>query len=511
MLFILGMILVSGCYKDLGNYDYTEINQVQFSDFPTEKQYAFKNVDTLRVYPKLTGTLAKEDLSNYTYKWQAVMTRGSLGEKATFDLDSNHLNLEYFVMLPEAEYKVSLLVKDKKTGVTWRQSFDLSVTTVLSEGWLILSDVNGYCHLDMVSLSTPNELMARGVWEDSPLASRKGPRKIGTWGDIKNGGIPSVYLLSDDGGVRLDNDDFSYDPTNELKYEFGKFDSDFVPTDIKGNFTNAWRICVGKNGIYTKEDRTFDGVYGLPLNKLEGEDEYFGVAPTIGMLYSGYAYNSAVIFYDTTNQRFLQLTSDLKSLRLPTAPEKYFPYQTGKKFVYMASTLHNRGEVFTILKDNAGKHWLYGLQIGNSGALSQVKDHYFQIDAPDIEKATAFAIHPILYYLFYAVGNEIHQFDMTTKRHRILPIDFPEGESLSMERISMLKFNIFVLDTYRKPAGSAEIQYRLIVGSEEQGGTEMGGHVRMLTIPTSMEQAAGVYRSYSGFGKVVDVVYRERQ
>ena len=33
----------------------------------------------------------------------------------------------------------------------------------------------------------------------------------------------------------------------------------------------------------------------------------------------------------------------------------------------------------------------------------------------------------------------------------------------------------------------------------------------MLSIPTSLDQPAEVYRSYEGFGKVVDVVYRERK
>ena len=49
---LLGTLLLPGCYKDLGNYDYDEINRVQFSNFPTEKQYAFKNVDSIKVYPK---------------------------------------------------------------------------------------------------------------------------------------------------------------------------------------------------------------------------------------------------------------------------------------------------------------------------------------------------------------------------------------------------------------------------------------------------------------------------
>ena len=370
----------------------------------------------------------------------------------------------------------------------------------------------------MISMSGADELAVKDIWADSPLRFRKGPRKLAHWADMNafaDGSYP-VYLLSDDGTVELDPDDFSYDPLDEFKYQFGKWNPDFVPADLRGTYSNGWRICAGPNGIYVKEDMMIGGIYGKSLNKLDGEEKSFGVAPAVGLVTYAYAYDPAVIFYDTTNLRFVQLKTDLQGMRMPTAEETVFPFQTGKKFVYMAGTAHdNDGEIFTILKDDAGKFWLHGLKMGNYFALSQVKDHYQQLAIPDIEKATAFAFHPILYYLFYAVGNEIHQYDMTSGRHRVLPIDFKEEgilEQLPGEKISMLKFNMFVLGSYSKPAGSEAMQYRLIVGSEKTvSPDEPGGQVRMLEIPSAMDKPAAVYRSYSGFGKVKDVLYRERK
>ena len=62
-----------------------------------------------------------------------------------------------------------------------------------------------------------------------------------------------------------------------------------------------------------------------------------------------------------------------------------------------------------------------------------------------------------------------------------------------------------------KPAGSGEMQYRLIVGSKETiGDNALKGHVRMLELPATSSQNASVYRSYDGFGVVKDVIYRER-
>lgn len=46
LLFVLGVLSFASCYRDLGNYDYSEINQVTFSGFPEEMQYAYRLVDT---------------------------------------------------------------------------------------------------------------------------------------------------------------------------------------------------------------------------------------------------------------------------------------------------------------------------------------------------------------------------------------------------------------------------------------------------------------------------------
>ncbi|MFR3329966.1 MAG: PKD-like family lipoprotein [Odoribacter splanchnicus] len=513
-LFVVGLLL-TGCYKDLGNYDYNEINEVKFSGFPTEKVFAFRNVDSIKVYPDIEGTLQAKDLSHYSFKWEAVVKSGSADGKTNFPLDSNTVNLEYFVKLPDAEYSVYLYVKDETTNVTWRQAFDLKVTTSLNEGWMILSEDQGFCRLDVVSLSGKDELLVRDIWAGTPLATRKGPRQIGHWADMYEAGSGNhpVYLVADDGGVKLDNEDFSYDPVNELQYEFGLYPEGFIPWCMAGDYMDSWRICVCNKGVYAKNEMTSGAIYGMPINKIEGEKDYYGVAPAIGM--SPYPYNMgpAIVLYDTTNRRFVQVASNLRGTRLPTTPETVFPFKTGKKFVYMTSTLHDTyGYVFTILKDDAAKLWLYGLKMGYSSTMTQADKYYYQLDAPDIDKATCFAVHPILYYLFYAVGNQIHQFDMVTKEHRILPMVFEDGEknNLPENKITLLKFNPFILGTYGKPADIALLQNYLIIGSEKEG-TALGGVVRMLEIPTAMDKSATVKKAYDGFGKVVDVVYRERK
>lgn len=512
LLFMLGAWLASGCYKDLGNYDYSDINQVEFSGFPEEIQYAYRLSDTVRVSPSVEGTLQGKDLSNYSLKWQAVVKSGSVDGKTTFDLDSNRLDLEYFVQLPEANYTVYLLVKDNTSGVTWRKGFDLNVVSATYEGWLILSDVDGHACLDMVSTSTAEEKMIRDIWQNTPLSQMEKPKALKLVGIMS--GTPPLYLLTENAYAKLDDDDFSYDYMNDLMFEFAAWEDGFLPTCIAGTYDNC-RLCIGKNGVYGKTD-SYQALYGMRLNKLEGETDYFEVAPAIGM--SGVYYNTyggTFILYDVTNRRFVQVTSGVGKMQMPATQENVFSFNTGKDFVHMSNTMHGgTGETYTILKDEAGKLWLYGIRVSNYNTVSQVEGHYYQLEAPEIDKATAFAVHPRDYDLYYAVDNKIYCYNIVSKSCRLLPIELEDGSTITQlegERISMLKFNIFVFGDYFKPAGSVNMQYRLIVGSEETGGDkDLKGHVRMLELPATSTQNASVYRSYDGFGRVVDVVYRER-
>ncbi|MCL1821656.1 MAG: hypothetical protein FWG22_02415, partial [Prolixibacteraceae bacterium] len=239
----------------------------------------------------------------------------------------------------------------------------------------------------------------------------------------------------------------------------------------------------------------------------------FRAAPRIGMPKSAYMYDPTILLYDQTNLRFVQLTSNLRGVRLPTAPETAFSFNTGRKFVYMNAGLQDGGVTFAILEDPVtGKYWLYGMRAQGSFALSQLPAYYHQLDAPQIEQATAFAIHPTLWHLFYAVGDTVYQYDMVTRTCRALPFVLGEGEAevsrLAGEQITMLKFNVFGLDVYSKPAGSAAMQYRLIVGSHSPDA-ELSGNVRMFDIATATDRPATLFRSYSGLGRVVDVTYKE--
>ena len=220
-----------------------------------------------------------------------------------------------------------------------------------------------------------------------------------------------------------------------------------------------------------------------------------------------------VVLYDTDHNRFVQLELAWNgtSCRIPTVTKEVFPMVTGKDFIYAANTRHESyGSSFIILRDVNQQLWLHGLGSMYKNAFVQLEKYYYQLEAPEIEKANLFAIHTYYYYLFYVVGNQIYQFDMVTKENRkLVPLDEKGKEiDFSGEEITFIKFNPLVYGNKRDPEGYGQQEYRLIVGSDKGG--ENGGIVRMINIQERMADDATLYKYYDGFARPVDIVLRER-
>ena len=58
------LLLMIGCYKDKGNYDYKEINKISLVDFDT--YYELTILDTLKVKPTVEFALNNDNIS---YCW----------------------------------------------------------------------------------------------------------------------------------------------------------------------------------------------------------------------------------------------------------------------------------------------------------------------------------------------------------------------------------------------------------------------------------------------------------
>ena len=511
------VILLYSCYSDEGNYDYKEINEVKIKGLPNGIVTKFKDVDTLKIQPTLENTQAGE---NYEYTWTAVLQDGKIDDKFEFEIGKEK-DLSYLIKLPLAKYYVYLEVLDKTTQVTWRQKFDLEVITATTSGWIVLSDQAGMTQLDMISQAGEDEFMVRDLLKDFNLPNKKGPKRILMNVNYSSGASSTedkIILITETGSCYLDPEYLTWEEAFDLKYEMGMLPEPFIPTCVTSIAPRDWsytrNILLTTTEVYCKNVGS-GYIYELPKNNILEEEKTFKVAPVV--ITSGEDITSQweppVILYDTDNNRFVQLdlTWNGTSCRIPTLKKEIWPMVTGKDFVYATNTRQNYASSFIILRDNNNKLWLHGLGNIYQNSFAQLEKYYYQLDAPDIERAKLFAVHTYYYFLFYVVDNQIYQFDMVTKESRKLTPKDKDGNDINFsgEEITFIKFNLLQYGNRNDPNGYGQSEYCLIVGSTKGG--ETGGMIRMLNIKERMNDEVTLYKEYPGFAKPIDIVLRERK
>ena len=167
----------------------------------------------------------------------------------------------------------------------------------------------------------------------------------------------------------------------------------------------------------------------------------------------------------------------------------------------MEGTHFANNTVYTILQDGSGARSVYGINLSNSQFTQQ--SYIENIQAENFNQATSFAFHSQYPYMFYAYQDKLYTYNLGTQ-------SLQQIITLPGEEITMVKFDLFKspnpLDI---PENMQAQQYYLLVGS--YNGSNNGGTLRMYRFNNTTNQLEIIEnRTYEGFGRIVDVTYRER-
>ncbi|MGM9476551.1 PKD-like family lipoprotein [Pedobacter sp. GSP4] len=499
LFIVLLIITMSACKKDLGNYDYNEINKLEtIADLPSEvvatygKSISVKPVTKFSLDPSF-------DESKYTYEWSYIGPNG-LGGTKLFILDQNR-NLEQVMRVVAGSYQAYYAITDKASGVKYKVGFTLKVVNEINEGWMLMCDVNSQARVDMLSLNTTgsfdviNDLLA-STGSELKLSGKPvmvynyntglliGPDKISF----------GIYLGTDQFTTKVEPNTFKWTPTMNLTYEmFGSTPAGFYADVIQQRGSSS-AYMIGKEGAYYYE-RVQNIYFSSPISYIAAEQKEFKVAPFVGGDKNSSATPHA-IFYDRTNRRFVKHTgsnSTCTTLPDPDAAQRKFSFSTGMDLLYMAWVPYNGGEVFSILKDpNSTKRFLARF---NSASL--VQSYYDEITATNFANAEFYAVSPALGYIVYSVGSKVYEYDMSLKTTK-------QVVDLGSKKISLIQFYDFKNTTKYKDTNNLMVAFYDPALPE---GTN--GSINTYVVPPVMGDLV-LAKSFSGFGKVKSLTYRER-
>lgn len=146
ILTIVCICFFAGCYKDLGNYNYTSpvvINVTGIDTLYNRTAYT----DSLNISPIL-----EKDDSNYSFFW-GLYTTGT----SRIDTLTHNRELKWLITVGSGTYNLVFGAQDRKTQITNLITTKLVVETELSTGWYFLKEENGYTNFDVITDNVKKE------------------------------------------------------------------------------------------------------------------------------------------------------------------------------------------------------------------------------------------------------------------------------------------------------------------------------------------------------------------
>jgi len=520
-------MMLSSCYEDKGNYDYSEIEKIEIT-LP-EGLMVMANSESIIFDPVITSSLAGViDGLNENYEFNCKInyrhTDSETGQYLYWlDINpENKKNINFFAGIPSGNYPIWYSVTNKETGFTANAKGMVSVLTSTYEGWMVLSNEGAEksARLDIISKDSKGNPMVAANLLGANAPDIKNATQLSLFASMY-AGREAIYLLSESGGYRLDLDKLTASESNNVKF------TDFIVPTVPGEpvsylvvtgagyyYGPTSNYCVTTEGnAYAIRSGNAGSSFEDPMNTTTpGGEPTYKVSPMTGTSMARPGNSTCVLCYDVTNKRFVgwNYNSNPNNLMFtltdPEGTDRKFSYQTGMELIDMESTRFSNGLVYSVLQDAQGKRYIYGVNMSGNRFTQEVI--YNDITAEHFNDATDYVFHSQFPFMFYSSGNKVYSYNLGSGTVNDV-MELPAGET-----ITKLKFNLYVnpqlsmLNGMNPSQEFLDKQYDLIVASTT--GQENGGIVRFYDIDNSGKMSQ--LEEYKGFGDhIVDVTYRERR
>lgn len=500
IFFVLTFI---SCQKDLGNYNYTEIDAVQINNI--EVDYEAKTLGDLNITPKISFQSGeKVDLNQFSYEWFTIDTVQTLDSLKMTKL-GNESTLDYKVNLSPKGYPYHLYFRmiDKASGKQWVKKSKLLVRSDIGNGWLVLQKVGAKSRLDILNyqaatddFSVYTDILKGVEIEGSPLLIHY----AATMDLFTFKSIEQMY-------VGTDKKTYSFNVSEQIFNKYRMLNREILrplPADFHavkfrslGALNSKQNYCLGSDGKLMFEYNQSSVSYSIGINRLQAVGEvkispYFAekTFPNNGQAYA--------MMYDVEKKRFIAHsgTGNSSMTLFSTNQVMIDPNNVGMDLIYMDYSLNS--SAFYALLMNKTTNVLKLLRFDTMSSL-MLPQAYDEVSVENgIEKADFYCIDPSYGYLLYAVGSKVFQYDPFNKAHK-------ELLDLGTRKVSAMKFQKFA----DKVSNQRYKEYakNLVIASYDPSDVDGSGKIEFYKVRLSA--LPELQQAYSGFGKIVDVSYRE--
>ena len=495
-------MLAGGCYRDRGNYDYRDINEITIGARGFEgTDYKLRSgVDVLRIEPDIRASLDPAFSGSYDFEWVVTGQVRNPGERTVI---ARTRNLDYAVELPSDEYVLALRITDPATGLMFSRRTRISVSTAYTRGWLVAAeDAAGQAVVDMVSISRDTLFQRDVIHGDTP---HSGPLHI--WCDNNEYTAQvhgRVYLSTAEGSFLYDRETLSTDDYTVMRNYFAdpRYLTQTVASDMI-QIDDKLRVFLvdGYAYIYSISSAN-TGYFGNPVNRYAESYDYVAVGDRLAYNLSGGSGAGAittVMLYNDSDKRFCYLSRNDQTLHNATDSESdsaLYTWATGFDYVTTVNSRFLAGQSATLLRDPAsGDCWIYTYSCLRSGPSKGAR---YRVDAGvPVAEAHNWCMTSQHGYLLYSVGSELYGYDFRNGRTPELLMDFAPDDITLIHN-----------DIYSSVDGDADCLYLCTFAS----GDDAGGRIRKYAVTDTadrIELQADPDTDWTGFGRIRSLWFKE--
>lgn len=416
---------ISSCYKDKGNYNYSELLEITI-DSIQESYGSYALIDTLRIRPKISP----ENLE-YDY-WWGVYETNVQGYAPQLDTLYYTRDLEMPMTLSPGTYSLVFCAKEKSTGVAGLTRASLTVVTTLSEGWYVLRSQNGYTDLDLFTgnnkienvIATNNE--GRQLKGEATALSHLSAYKSWDEANSRYVNTNTLFALSNEDMVALRvNEGTIIRSFEDLFYNTPDV---AAPQDIYGGFTDLYMMNNGK--MYTIYNMSSNsGRFGEPKGgdyKLSPYRVHNGIRYPLLYDENSCSFCSA----DTWDNLMLPLKDEGPVDSIPLPPvnnmdaDLLFMGPTSSSCAY-ALMKKKQEDLYLLFNLNADCYTPYNNPIQTWDTLD---------NSLGLLQADRWATNTANHIIYYAIGNTIYSCNVDGGYQERVQQTLPAGEEITYMR-----------------------------------------------------------------------------
>jgi hypothetical protein len=508
-IFILSVILISGCYVDKGNYNYRDINEIiiDVTGIPTE--YNVSQFDELDISPVIKFSKTTIPDENLEFKWTIYNTNyaNTISEVISTEKVFHNVITQ---LSSTSSYALVLDIKDKITGIAAQQTFTVWVNSKIISGWLVAHTKDGKSDLDYIA--TPNAVPTitetrrfRNVYSLINGEKMNGVVTFVAGARKNNTVINSVYIGTENEIYKVKGKTFELELLSSGMFTLAPEVIKPQRYEIGGTYAN-YQFLLNNGQVHSIANQLAWEVsfsYALPPNATTLNTTTVDLEP---YLYIPETFPSTTkfggVFYDKLGKRFVIVPY----VTTPTTTLSRFNDQVGavfdvnnigKDMLYFEKGYNNYGYAVFKNSGDAGR-WLYVADFNKAMSSNMAVAMYNMSSLTDITNAKFYSTGNRGQVLLYATTRDIYTYDYIGSNTSAKINDpFPSNEEITCMKIY-------------KPGTSNSLgdANGAILYVATWNGTE--GKLYEF----SMNEANGYLRNktalniFTGFGKITDMNYK---